>query len=237
MVRQSSSPDWGFDDVGFRCVKNGSDIPADIEVPEEHHVPFTPPGGGEFYVPDGPGLLSMDGFGAGCELDRGFQAWFHLSFDAVTVTSAQLHIYDFVGGAYAIYPCTIRFFDADTYLILCDAKMPPSMLETDLPAIVDGLLEVTATEWDTPRGAMVGLLVSPCLEPSDWRYSMNASLSCPDAAGITTLSIHQEFTPAPEFINFHLIHGICPAVHLFMPMILPARVGWKIFPATHFLNG
>ena len=202
-VRQASSPDRAYDDVGFRCVKNAPVIPAEIEIPEERHVPTTPPDDGlEGDEPDEPGEIWMEMYGAGCQLERGFQAFFHIGFDSLTISAAQLHIFDTVTLTEAVYPCTIESFDPDTLLILCNAEIPPSMPDDHPPAWVFGLLELTIDEWDHVGIAEVGFEITPCMGPDDWSGMMTASLSCPDGGGVTTLSVHHEFTPLPDFINY-----------------------------------
>jgi hypothetical protein len=222
ITRQSATPLQGFNDVGFRCVKNGETLPASIALPPGGHSPLTPDDGVEGEPPlDVMYALTVRSIGFDC-VDPSTHS-FHLGFEVVigdptaNLSGVSVVIQSPMGDGPST-ACSVVNLGGGRWGTTCAPGLPPALGEADLPAWVNAVINLDIdgspfpSIFDTPLELAACATTVPGVE-----INASADVSCPDAAGLVTIDIDQTISPPPQWESFTwggvTIDGYCTDVY------------------------
>jgi sulfatase modifying factor 1 len=210
-TRQIANPQRGYNDVGFRCVKTETVVPAGINLPPEGHLPDTPEEGVESEPPEAPmevNRVEVFGTGFGCfdAVAGTYPVMFSMQVTPETWIPDHATVYT-VGPTEAHsdpMDCTITPLGGGLYAVGCDAILPPDVMVGDLPEWIPSYFNVSFNDPASNLDFGSPMELNACPSPGGSLADGRASLSCPDAAGLRTLEIDQTQPVVPDMLAFEL---------------------------------
>ena len=210
-TRQMANPQMGYNDVGFRCVKTETGVPAGISLPPEGHLPDTPEEGVESEPPEAPmeeNHAEISGTGFGC-FDTA-TATFPVTFNILVTPDTWIPDHatlETVGPTEvhsAPIDCTIFPLGGGFYGVGCNAILPPDLAAGDLPEWIPAHINVYFNDPTFTLDFGFPMELNSCSAPGGGLSDGSASLSCPDAAGLRTLEMDQTQPVVPDMLAFEL---------------------------------